>query len=140
MVLRRQVCNDMKEPTVEAVFGVDAGIVWEFLNNNGPSNIGDIAKATGLRRELVYAALGWLGRENKIVVERRGRAMVFSLHESEIRGEEARATTMEESAPQRQSKRRRSTPPKRTAKKTTKAPKAKSPLKQSDRMDEFLLH
>ena len=69
----------MKEPTVEAVFGVDAGIVWEALNENGPSIIGDIVKATGLRRELVYGALGWLARENKISVERRGRAMVFLL-------------------------------------------------------------
>jgi hypothetical protein len=69
----------MKEPTVEAVFGVDAGIVWEALNKNGPSIIGDIVKATGLRRELVYGALGWLGRENKIAIEWRGRAMVFSL-------------------------------------------------------------
>ena len=122
----------MTEPTVESIFGTKAGVVWEFLNSNGPSNIGDIVKATGMRRELVYAALGWLGRENKIVVERRGRAMVFSLQESEIRREAAKATTMEESAPQKQSKRRRSTPPKRTAKKTTKAPKAKSPLKQSE--------
>ena len=130
----------MTEPTIESIFGTKAGIVWEFLNNNGPGNIGDIAKATGLRRELVYAALGWLGRENKIVVERRGRAMVFSLHESEIRRDAAKATTMEESAPQKQSKRRRSTPPKRTAKKTTKSPKVKAPLKQSERMDEFLLH
>ena len=72
----------MKEPTVEAVFGVDAGIVWEALNKNGPSIIGDIVKSTGLRRELVYGALGWLGRENKIAIERRGRAMVFSLREA----------------------------------------------------------
>ena len=130
----------MTEPTVESIFGTKAGVVWEFLNSNGPSNIDNIVKATGMRRELVYAALGWLGRENKIVVERRGRAMVFSLHESEIRREAAKATTMEESAPQKQSKRRRNTPPKKAPKKTTRAPKAKAPLKQSDRMDEFLLH
>ena len=143
MVLRRQVCNDMKEPTVEAVFGVDAGIVWESLNIKGPGNIGDIAKATGLRRELVYAALGWLGREDKIVVERRGRAMVFSLQESEIRREAAKATTMEDSAPQKQSKRRRSTPPKRTKKAREVKPPAKnveSSAKQADRTEEFLLH
>ena len=60
----------MKELTVEAVFGVDAGIVWEALNKNGPSIIGDIVKATGFRRELVYGALGWLGRENKEVLSR----------------------------------------------------------------------
>jgi hypothetical protein len=69
----------MTETTIESVFGVKAGIVWGVLNQNGPSTISDIAKATGLRRELVYGALGWLGRENKISVEKRGRAMVFSL-------------------------------------------------------------
>jgi hypothetical protein len=69
----------MTETTVESIFGVKAGIVWEALNKNGPSTIDNIVKATGLRRELVYGALGWLGRENKITVERRGRAMVFSL-------------------------------------------------------------
>ena len=69
----------MMEITIESVFGVKAGIVWGVLNQNGPSTIRDIAKATGLKRELVYGALGWLGLENKITVERRGRAMIFSL-------------------------------------------------------------
>jgi hypothetical protein len=69
----------MTEMTIESVFGMKAGIVWGVLNQNGPSTIGDIVKARGLKRELVYGALGWLGRENKITVERRGRAMIFSL-------------------------------------------------------------
>jgi hypothetical protein len=67
------------EIAVESIFGVNAGMVWEGLNQNGPSTIDNIAKATGLRRELVYGALGWLGREDKIAVERRGRTLVFSL-------------------------------------------------------------
>jgi len=69
----------MKEITVESIFGTKAGIVWQALNKNGPSTIDGIVKSTGMRRELVYGALGWLGRENKIAIERRGRAMVFSL-------------------------------------------------------------
>lgn len=69
----------MTEPTVESIFGVNAGIVWKTLNQNGPSNIGDLVKTTSMSREEIYGALGWLGRENKITVERRGRAMVFSL-------------------------------------------------------------
>jgi hypothetical protein len=71
----------MEETAVELEFGVKAGLVWEALNKNGPSTIGDISQATSIRRELVYGALGWLGRENKITVERRGRAMVFSLRQ-----------------------------------------------------------
>ena len=69
----------MTEPTVESIFGVKAGIVWKTLNQNGPSNIGDLVKTTSMSREEIYGALGWLGRENKITMERRGRAMVFSL-------------------------------------------------------------
>ena len=71
---------NITEATVESIFGIKAGIVWEALNQNGPSSIDNIVKATGLRRELVYGALGWLGRENKIIVERRDRALVFSLN------------------------------------------------------------
>jgi len=133
----------MTEPTVEFIFGTKAGVVWEFLNNTGPSNIDNIVKATGMRRELVYSALGWLGRENKIVVERRGRAMVFSLQELEIRRDAVKATTMEESAPQKQSKRRRSTPPKETKRAREVKHLAKNienSAKQADRTEEFLLH
>jgi hypothetical protein len=77
---RRSFLAFVEEMTVESVFcGVKAGIVWEAFNQNGPGTIGDIVEATGLRRELVYGALGWLGREDKISVERHGRAIVFSL-------------------------------------------------------------
>lgn len=77
--------NHMEEPTVESVFGANAGAVWRMLHKNGPRNISDIAKATSLSREEVHGALGWLGRENKIVMTRQARVVFFSLHESELR-------------------------------------------------------
>jgi hypothetical protein len=61
------------------LFGEKAGLVWKALGQNGPSTIGDIMKATTLRREEIYGALGWLGRENKIDVEMKGRARISSL-------------------------------------------------------------
>jgi hypothetical protein len=78
-----RVC-DMTETLVESIFGVNAGIVWNSLSQNGPSTIEDIVKTTSLSREEVHGALGWLGRENKILVEIRGKARgrktkVFSL-------------------------------------------------------------
>jgi len=73
----------MNERTVESIFGANAGIVWRTLSQNGPKNIVDIVKTTSLSREEVFGALGWLGRENKIVMEKRGRSMVFSLSEWE---------------------------------------------------------
>jgi hypothetical protein len=69
----------MTEIAVESVFGINAGIVWEALNENGPSAIDNLVKMTGLSRELVFGALGWLGRENKILLEKRGRAFIISL-------------------------------------------------------------
>jgi len=69
----------MTEPTVEELFGIKAGMVWEALSLNGPSTITDIMKATSMKREDIFGALGWLGREHKISVEMRGRARVFSL-------------------------------------------------------------
>ncbi len=65
--------------TVESIFGANAGIVWKALNLNGPMTIDDLVKATSLNPEEIYGALGWLGRENKILLETRGNVRFFSL-------------------------------------------------------------
>ena len=133
----------MSEPSVELIFGMKAGAVWKALNENGPSNIEGIVKATKLRRELVFGALGWLGRENKIVVERKGRAMVFSLREYEPQSESVKDTIMEDCTPKRRPTRRKFKAPKKTKKAGEIKPPAKnieSAAKQVDRTEEFLLH
>ncbi len=75
----------MNQPTVESLFGANAGIIWKTLNQNGPSNLSRLVKSTSLSREEVFGALSWLGRENEIFVEQKGRAMVFSLRDEEAR-------------------------------------------------------
>ncbi len=75
----------MNQPTVESLFGANAGIIWKTLNQNGPSNLSRLVKSTSLSSEEVFGALGWLGRENEIFVEQKGRAMVFSLRDEEAR-------------------------------------------------------
>jgi hypothetical protein len=64
---------------VELIFGINAGIIWESLNLNGPMSLSDLIEATSLIPEEIYGALGWLGRENKISVEREGTVRVYSL-------------------------------------------------------------
>jgi hypothetical protein len=133
----------MTEITVESIFGTKAGIVWKALNQNGPSNIGDLVKSTSLSREEINGALGWLGREDKILVEQKGRAMIFSLRETEARLEAPNDTTMADSVPQEKSKTRRSVAPKKTTKaRSVKAPskQAENPTSQSLSVEEFLLH
>ncbi|NPV63846.1 MAG: winged helix-turn-helix domain-containing protein [Methanotrichaceae archaeon] len=74
----------MIETTIEEIFGVKAGMVWEALNHKGPSTVAELTKATSLSREEVFGALDWLGREDKISVEMRGRARVFLLPASPL--------------------------------------------------------
>jgi DNA-binding transcriptional ArsR family regulator len=64
---------------VELIFGINAGIIWDSLNLNGPMTVNDLAKATSLLPEEIHGALGWLGRENKIAVEREGTVRFYSL-------------------------------------------------------------
>jgi len=133
----------MKETSVESLFGIKAGIVWQTLNQNGASNIRNLVKATSLSREAVYSGLGWLGREDKIVLEQKGRAMIFSLREEEVRLAIPKETIIAESTPRPKSKSSRSKPPKKTKiARKAKSPvkQAKSPAKQSERVEEFLLH
>ena len=124
----------MNKPTVESVFGFNAGVVWEALNQNGPSNIRNLVKTTSLSREEVNAALGWLGREDKLVMVQKGRAMVFLL-----RTEEAHLAVPEEMAAEPAPK-AKSKPRKTKQSKTKKARKVKSPIKQTEKIEEFLLH
>jgi hypothetical protein len=83
----------MTQITVELVFGEKAGAVWRALNQNGPSNITNLVKTTSLSREEVFSALGWLGREDKILLEQKGREMIFSLRDPEARQEAAPEAT-----------------------------------------------
>ena len=50
-------------------FGDNAGKVWNELNTHGPLNEKDLIKITKLSKNNVYAAIGWLAREDKIQLE-----------------------------------------------------------------------
>ena len=48
--------------------GTKAGSVWVALNGADALGIKQIKKITKLKDKEVYAALGWLAREDKIVI------------------------------------------------------------------------
>jgi len=125
----------MNQPTVESLFGANAGIIWKTLNQNGTSNLSSLVKSTSLSREEVFGALGWLGREDKIVVEQKGRAMVFSVRDEEVRLVVPEETAVESALKPKSNRRKTKSP-----KKSKKARKVGAPVKQPDRMEEFLLH
>lgn len=56
-----------------------AGSVWEYLDKNGPSSVNKVTNETGLSRNDVQRAIGWLCKEDKLSIEMVGRAETLSL-------------------------------------------------------------
>ena len=59
--------------------GETAGIVWNYLNENGSISLTKLVKQIDAPRDLVMQAIGWLAREGKIDIEEAGRAKTISL-------------------------------------------------------------
>lgn len=59
--------------------GQAAGMIWNYLDANGPSSVTKITTATGLNKNDVQRALGWLAREEKVSFEMSGRTEKVSL-------------------------------------------------------------
>ena len=52
------------------LIGTNAGLVWNALNEGGKMSVKAVKKATKIKAEKdVYAALGWLAKEGKVVFE-----------------------------------------------------------------------
>ena len=62
--------------------GQSAGKIWQFLNDNGTTSVSKISTETGLNKNDVQRALGWLAREEKVSIElKNGRTESISLTE-----------------------------------------------------------
>ena len=46
--------------------GINAGIVWHLLSDNSKWSFAKLKKASGLNDKELFAAIGWLAREDKI--------------------------------------------------------------------------
>ena len=64
---------------VEEVFGVNAGKVWNVLNQEGALSVKDIAREAQLKINEVFAALGWLGKEGKIEIIQDKKKILYKL-------------------------------------------------------------
>lgn len=59
--------------------GSNAGIVWNALNGNGEMNLKEVKKVTKLAEKDLYAALGWLSREDKVVIVENEKEIFISI-------------------------------------------------------------
>ncbi|KAF3984613.1 MAG: winged helix-turn-helix domain-containing protein [Methylococcales symbiont of Hymedesmia sp. n. MRB-2018] len=59
--------------------GVAAGKIWEYLNNKDATSVSKVTKETGLSKNEVQRAIGWLAKEDKLNIETEGRTELLSL-------------------------------------------------------------
>ena len=59
--------------------GDTAGKVWQFLNEKGEANIIDLIKGVEADSGLILQAIGWLAREDKLRIEKKGPYVIYSL-------------------------------------------------------------
>ncbi len=61
------------------VIGDAAGKIWHYLNDNGDASVSKVTSETGLGKNEVQRAIGWLLKEDKLTIETVGRAETLSL-------------------------------------------------------------
>jgi predicted HTH transcriptional regulator len=59
--------------------GNAAGKIWDYLDKNGATSVTKVTNETGLNRNEVQRAIGWLAKENKLNFEMEGRTELLSL-------------------------------------------------------------
>ncbi len=59
--------------------GVDAGKVWNELELNGEMTTGTLKKSLGISPFNLYIAIGWLAREDKVLMTRKGSTIKVQL-------------------------------------------------------------
>jgi len=60
--------------------GILAGKIWNFLNAKGEVPVLELKTKLGVPNSLLYLALGWLMREEKIYVKKEKKAYRVGLH------------------------------------------------------------
>ncbi len=51
--------------------GIVAGEIWSFLDDHGKTNLKQLIKKIDKPEQLILMSLGWLTRENHIIVTKR---------------------------------------------------------------------
>jgi hypothetical protein len=66
--------------------GEMAGRIWRHLAQAGKVSLSDLEKAVQADSIAVHMALGWLSREDKLILERKGKSVVVRLKETPAMG------------------------------------------------------
>ena len=74
--------NTVKKDEQVAKIGETAGKIWRHLHAEGNRTLAQLAKQLDERPERIALAVGWLAREDKVVLDARGNTMKVALKEN----------------------------------------------------------
>jgi len=64
---------------MQNTIGDAAGKIWQYLDQNGSASVTKITYETGINKNDVQRAIGWLLKEDKLSIEAVGRTETLSL-------------------------------------------------------------
>jgi predicted transcriptional regulator len=64
---------------MSSVIGDAAGKIWTYLEKNGSASVTKITTETEINKNDVQRAIGWLSKEDKLLIETKGRVETISL-------------------------------------------------------------
>jgi hypothetical protein len=56
---------------MKETIGTNAGCIWNALHENGAKGVKELKKLTKLTEKDIYAAIGWLAREEKLIFDKK---------------------------------------------------------------------
>ncbi|MEA3500752.1 MAG: winged helix-turn-helix domain-containing protein [Candidatus Marinimicrobia bacterium] len=59
--------------------GTIAGKVWKMLSSNGKMTVTGLTKKTSEKKDQILMALGWLSKEDKLDVTKKGNITYYNL-------------------------------------------------------------
>ena len=59
--------------------GFSAGMIYDYLNNNGESTFSKMKKELDLKGNFADLGLGWLAREDKVEISKKGTSVSVRL-------------------------------------------------------------
>ncbi|MDR3339208.1 MAG: winged helix-turn-helix domain-containing protein [Candidatus Symbiothrix sp.] len=59
--------------------GYNAGCIWKLLDEQGTKSVKELKKLTKLIDKEIYAAIGWLAREEKLIFTEEADDIYLSL-------------------------------------------------------------
>ncbi|ERK04044.1 winged helix-turn-helix domain-containing protein [Hoylesella pleuritidis] len=68
----------------KAVIGFNAGRVWRYLKDRGEADINKMCLDLGQSFDNISLAVGWLARENKVIIRRKDGALLISINNVEF--------------------------------------------------------